>query len=169
MAKRNISKRGIEGEGGQPGNTNAEKWDEGTVKQIGLDLIEWLCAHPANLFYSDFWLNHPKLKYRDAYDYLNRAFTSFSELKKIADEIVKNKLIASGMSGNAAMAIFVLKNKPHCMTDSPQVAPQTLNINQIIFTLPDGTKRALNGQTSNNGDFGISESVEQSELPDSGT
>ena len=97
-------------EGGQPGNTNAEKWTEQMVSDLANELIKWL-QEDDNIFFQDFLYNVKDLHPNIVSDMTAR-FTSFSELIKKAKKIQEVKLINMGVQNKLqpAMTIFVLKN-----------------------------------------------------------
>jgi hypothetical protein len=112
MDQQNIKR----GEGGQPGNKNAEKWTEGKAIDLGEKMIEWLREKDdedndkGNIFFREFLLDNDL--YSDLVDYLCDKYKSFSDLIKKAKEIQEIKLVKFGVGDRLqpAMTIFILKN-----------------------------------------------------------
>ena len=96
-------------EGGQPDNTNAEKWTEDLALNMANELMAWMRDKPQNIFYKEFFhINnnyHPNL-----ISNLAAKFKSFSELIKMAKVMQEVKLQRHGRGLGSAMAIFSLKN-----------------------------------------------------------
>ena len=97
-------------EGGQPGNTNAEKWTEEKATEVGDALLAWYTESETNLFFKDFLLENGY--YKDLIEYLSNKFESFSDVIKKAQEWQELRLVKWGVLGklNQTMTIFVLKN-----------------------------------------------------------
>ncbi len=118
------------GEGGQPGNKNAEKWTEEKALNLANELIEWMLpkfednkkgkkvdVHGANIFYEEFLIMHKKI-YSTVLNYLEKKYESFSKTLKTARHIQKIKLMKHATAGNLkeGSTIFILKNY-HDMSD----------------------------------------------------
>jgi hypothetical protein len=107
MAEKNNNRN----RGGQPGNTNAEKWEEKDALKLGNELIDWMLNGDENKFLKQEFLLRRGL-YAGVISHLCKKFESFSKLIKRADEIQLMLLDKYGLAGkiDKTMTIFIEKN-----------------------------------------------------------
>jgi len=103
----------VANKGGQPGNKNAEKYNEEFALKLGNDLIEWLKVLPSNILFEEFfYFKFDGNLHPNNISKLSQKFDSFSHLIKRAKKMQEIKLqkYAGSAILNSSMAIFCLKN-----------------------------------------------------------
>ena len=139
MPERKVSKRGRKGEGGQPGNKNAQKWTEQSALALGEEMIQWMLAKPSNIYFKEFLVMHKGL-YSTVINWLSDNYQSFFSLKKRAMEIQEIKLLKyAGAKGcHSTMAIFSLKNN-HGYRDRQEISGDTDSPLHLKVVIEGGT------------------------------
>lgn len=122
--------------GGQLGNTNAQKWTEQALLEIGNKLLKWM-ESKNNIFFEEFLLEHDLYgtflaTYRDKYP-------SFSKLVYRADKIqeIKLKKLALMKETDSSMTKFCLINHHGFVsekTQNEQTGKQTIEIVETVVS-----------------------------------
>jgi len=122
--------------GAMEGNSNAEKWTEKEVYELGKKMMEWF-KEDGNIFFQDFFVNKCGL-YRTTRNYLKEKFESFSTLLEQAEELQEIKLTDGSVKNklNAAITKFVLMNK-HNYSEKTETKTEVRQIKGFNYTPPD--------------------------------
>lgn len=101
--------------GGQPGNKNAERWDEENALKLGEELMEWLTdegSYYENVYFQRFLMINKSLGH-NTINYLCNKFDSFRDYIREAKRIQEVKISEGALNQKfaASPAIFQLKAK----------------------------------------------------------